>query len=584
MRAQLALSIVACAVLLPGCSVIVDHFTFVDRDGGLDTPDAADGDGGQLVDAAVLDAGDGADAGPRDAGTLLPPRPLAPLSTARVTSRRPTLHWALHPEIDGARVEFCAERDCATVLETVDATGTQVRPSADLPPGVVFWRAFGRSGAAVGGVPSPVWQLHVGVRSADADADLSAGTTLDLNGDGHADVAIGAPLAGAASEGVVHIHLGGSGGVGATPLVLGGPVDEGNFGTSVASAGDVNGDGFSELVVGAASAFDAPGRVYLYPGGPGALTAPPQELTASEDGQFGWSVRGAGDVNGDGYGDLVVGDYSASTPSGAAYVYFGSVTGLDVTPVTLTNPIAREFGRSVAGAGDLNGDGFADVVVGAPGSASEDGAAYVYLGGASGLSATPISVLGPAGEGRRFGESVAAGDIDGDGFSDLIVGAMNFDGAAYLFRGSETGPSSTPTTLLGPAGVFGNFGWSVAVAGDLDGDGYDDVLLGGPRANSDEGAVVVFRGGPSEPSVASVSPLGGPSGMRGRFGTSVAAAGDIDLDGFADVIIGASGVRDSDGSGFVYFGSRGVLGSTPTELRGPLGLRGTFGAAVAGSN
>ena len=175
-------------------------------------------------------------------------------------------------------------------------------------------------------------------------------------------------------------------------------------------------------------------------------------LTGEEqDSYFGESVATAGDVNGDGYADVVIGAWGYASQTGRAYVYLGGASGL-ATPAatTLTGVAAGDhFGYSVAPAGDVNGDGYADVVIGARGYNSNTGRAYVYLGGASGLAATAATTL--TGDGRRTTRhSVApAGDVNGDGYADLVVGAIgysSFTGRAYVYLGGAGGLATTAAT------------------------------------------------------------------------------------------------------------------------------------------
>jgi hypothetical protein len=282
--------------------------------------------------------------------------------------------------------------------------------------------------------------------------------------------------------------------------------------------------------------------------------------------RLGESVGYAGDVNGDGYGDVIAGAYLDNqdpTYEGRVYVFYGGASGLPETPdrTLLATPTAsRHFGTSVSGAGDVNGDGYDDVIVGAPLHTNPDsgeGAAIVYLGSETGVSPTHAWIVEGNSLSARLGQSVAAaGDVNGDGYDDVIVGAHQFsngelnEGVAFVFLGSDTGLSSTPQATLEGDQAGADFGWSVAGAGDVNGDGYDDVVVGAPEyANGEasEGRVLVFPG--SATGVLTTPILDMESDQAGgNLGFSVTGAGDMNADGYADIAAGARYYSDDDPS------------------------------------
>lgn len=290
------------------------------------------------------------------------PRPLSPLSTATVTSRSPTLRWRLPPGTDGARVQLCADRACVAVTDTFDVLGSSTKLKADLAAGVHFWRLFTRIGGTTLTRSSPTWEFFVGQRS--AARDVSFGTTLDVNGDGLADVAIASKNlmeTFGSSIGRIYVYQGSLVGLPSTPTtVIRGIKPAEWFGRTVASAGDVNGDGYADLLAGA----EGGDRVYLFLGGPDGVPTTPSATIVSPsktEGDFGFSIASAGDVNQDGYGDIVVGAYI-----GRAYVFHGDPHGLGASPATVLEAPLHDsrFGIAVSG-GDFDGDGFGDVAVAA---------------------------------------------------------------------------------------------------------------------------------------------------------------------------------------------------------------------------
>jgi hypothetical protein len=516
------------------------------------------------------------------------PRPLAPASSATVTSARPTFRWVLVSGTNGARVEVCRDRGCATVVATIDASGSSATPTTDLPTGVLFWRLRGRIGAVAGAAMSATWQVTVGARSAPVSA--AYGSTLDLNGDGLADLAAGALLADwtEADTGTVRVYRGSSAGMtlsSGTTLV--GPEGGGSyFGESVASAGDVNGDGYSDLIVGAAGNFTtSTGRAHLYLGGASGLADTPSRTLSgpSTFSNFGVAVTGAGDVNGDGYADVVVGAPSA-TGGGRAYVYHGSASGLSSTVVaTLLTPygLNSRFGETLAGAGDVNADGYGDLLVGAHGASGNNGAFLLYLGSSSGLVATPAFTFVGTEAGARLATAIAfAGDVNGDGYSDAVLGSRSgsgVPGSAYLFFGSTMGFAPVPVTLVGPDEVGGLFGIGVAGAGDVNRDGYSDIAIGASSAGG-TGRVYVHLGGPSGVTPVAATVLVGLDPSGSGFGGALSGLDDVNGDGYGDLAVGAGGAMSGRGRLRVYLGDpTGVATTAAVTQTGD----GYYGSAIA---
>ncbi len=385
----------------------------------------------------------------------------------------------------------------------------------------------------------------------------------DVNGDGFHDVIAGAPSFddGQSNEGIAFLFLGSASGLGVVPAwTKGGDQETAAFGGSVAFAGDVNGDGRDDVLVGARGAdgaFANEGRASVFLGTPNGLAPTPvwSATGGQEDPGFGGSVAGAGDVNGDGFADVIVGAFlhdAGETNEGAAFLYRGNSSGV-ASSASWTgegNQTNASYGCSVAGAGDVNGDGYADVIVGARDHQTtlfKEGKALLYAGGAAGLAPAPLWFAVGGEANASFGWCVAsAGDVNGDGLADAIVGAPRADptwldaGEARLYLGSRVGGLHGPAWSTAGETAGAQLGWCVASAGDVNGNGFGDVLVSAPyddAGQTDEGRVHVFAGAAHPPAATPAwRASGGPTSAA--FGTSVAFLGDVNGDGWDDLAAG----------------------------------------------
>lgn len=386
----------------------------------------------------------------------------------------------------------------------------------------------------------------------------------DINGDGFADLlANSKAFNGSLYDARALAYYGSANGLSETPdWTVTNDQPDSQFGRELAAAGDVNSDGYDDVLVGAPY-YDVgdgdEGRAYLYYGSPSGLSTTPGWTAEGEDyvSYFGSGLSGAGDVNGDGFDDVVAGATYWTDPQtgdwGRVSLFLGSATGLSSIPSWRVqgNPTYGSFGAPVAGAGDVNGDGYDDILIAEPsfwGDQDQEGKVYLYLGGPTGPSTTPDWIDEGDQANAYFGNDMStAGDVNGDGYDDVIIGAWYFDnedfneGRAYVYHGSAAGLSSDPTWMAEGNQYLGRFGISVDSAGDVNSDGFDDILVGADtisNGQSNEGRGYLFAGGSDG---VQASPMFTVEGDQegARFAAAVAGLGDVDGNGVVDLAFGA---------------------------------------------
>ncbi|MEE9392747.1 MAG: integrin alpha [Planctomycetota bacterium] len=365
----------------------------------------------------------------------------------------------------------------------------------------------------------------------------------DLDQDGFPDYAVGTPTA-VLNQGQVRAF---SGKTNAQLWSTTGGDFNASFGFDLAAIGDVNSDGVPDVIVGdplndVGPGSDA-GRVVVLSGADGSFIF---ELFGDQAGaRFGWSVASAGDATNDGVDDLLVGAPrydGVGVNSGQVRLYNGSTQGFAFS--FSSGSSFDQLGYDVAGNFDFDGDGYSEIAMGAPfadpnGSQSGEVRILTFIQVFGFITIGEIATLEGVSIGDRFGWSLASfEDLTGDGIGDLAVGSPNeqnglasLAGHVRLFAGPNV--SAVMDIVGGPSD---RLGYSVANAGDIDGDGVVDIVVGAINASmtaADEGAVRVFSGSDG---LLIASRFGDPAG--GDYGTSVAGVGDLDGDGVQEIIVG----------------------------------------------
>ncbi len=445
----------------------------------------------------------------------------------------------------------------------------------------------------------------------------TAGPHCDFDGDGDSDLAIGVPgesFGSADATGAVAVLYASDGLTAAgsqlwhqaQARVEGDAGDANGFGSAIV-CGDFDADGNADLAIGVPGDTDGSGAVSIIPGRFSGLTGNgDQRWTQASGAALGLAVAGngfgnalaVGDIDSDGYADLAIGVSGDGDGAGAVGVMYGGNDGLslsgaqrwdqDVDGIAGNRRPGNGMGETVA-FGDFDGDGFSDLAIGLPGTLRDGGSVLVLRGTASGLTADARQrwhqdspgILGTVADGNRFGDALATGDFNQDGFDDLVVGIpgeANGAGAVSVLYGGSAGLSAAgddrwhqDVTGIGGVREADNAYGSAVATGDLNGDGFDDLAIGIPGDRNTAGAIGVLFG--SENGLVAAGDqwihqnqdgVRGQSRRKNAFGTAL-FTGDFDVDGFDDLAIGVPGTWKK-GAVHVMYGSGSGLTTAGDQL------------------
>jgi hypothetical protein len=369
----------------------------------------------------------------------------------------------------------------------------------------------------------------------------------DLNNDGYDDVIIGAPsyydLGNADSVGKAYILFGGPSMDSIPDLILSGINVEDRFGQCVSAAGDMNNDGFGDVMVGAPLANGggiARGEVYIYFGGVVMDNIPDLVIQGYESyGNYGKTLASVGDVNNDGFGDIIVGAQGEQNYTGRTYLYLGSQSVDTTIDIVFTGSVVYEqFGTQLSSAGDVNNDGFDDILIGSFEMGNGNPKARLYLGGAA-LDNNADYIFTDFNS--FYVTDVYGGvDLNNDNFDDVVVG---FNDHTMVYYGGNTMDTLADLSFAAVGDIS---------SGDVNNDGFEDIMIGYLANPPDTSGVLIYFGAAVLDTTADVI----IAGASQSFGSSIACNGDLNNDGKSDIVIGAYDAEvngiPSAGQAYIY--------------------------------
>lgn len=509
---------------------------------------------------------DGLAGGTKEDAAVAAPRPVSPISVSLIASNRPRLRWDLGTttgsNLTGAVVEMSRTRDFAGDVKRYEAKGIELVVPEDLEPGIWFWRLKGNASGSIGTAPSVVWEMLVRGPAAHGSSDMPTRAMVDMNGDGEPDLLIGAtgddsPPSNSAPnplEGTTAAPAGPPSASNLVGLILlyGGNKERGfaagmsdywsGFGMgysgpmAIGGGTDFNGDGLTDVIESGSDAqlFGSDWNFEVTMAYASKKAGKPEPQFDLSDGALVYqsvlspslpSIREGGDVNGDGYGDAVVGFFDTgvlvlNTASSKASAQVNIDPGLDA------DPGPHPLSRVAMGGFDANGDGLADMAFGVSNKFQPSVRAQVSPGDRASRVGKPAMMDAPD---ARLATAFAAGDFDGDGIDDVAVTNLVGSSTRICVWFGDREKLLRPGPCLSPAAGDTQLGASLTAA-DIEGDGIDELLATAKSGDSEGVRVVRLTGG-----ALSAAPIGLPGlGVRlttiypGRPGKARWAAASAD--------------------------------------------------------